>query len=499
MEKHEYDVVVVGKGNAALCAALAAKEQGVKVALLEAASEDEHGGNSRFAGGVMRFAYASLEDLRRVTDISDEEAVNSDFGTNTREEFLDVLYRLTSYRTDPDLSEILVNSSLDTMAWLRSKGARFILNHGRQSGMVNGKRKYFGNMPIEVNGGGAGLVQYLDAAVRKAGIEIFYDARATSLIYDDERVAGVRAQLKGKPAEFRAMSVVLACGGFEANPEMRTRYLGPGWELAKVRGSRFNVGDGLRMALDIGAAPCGNWSGCHATGWDRYAPEFGDVNVGDQFQKHSYIFGLLINAEGRRFVDEGWDFHSFTYAKYGGEVLKQPGQFAWQVFDAKVTKLLRSEYRIKFMTKVSANTLEELATKLEGVDGRQFLKTVRDYNAAVRKDVKFDHTIKDGKGTVGLSPEKSNWAQPLDTPPYDAYATTCGITFTFGGLRIDKDNGQVLNVHFRPIPDLYTAGEMVGGLLYFNYPSGTGLVSGAVFGRLAGASAATAAKMRNAE
>jgi len=462
--------------------------------MLEAASEDEHGGNSRFAGGVMRFSYASLEDLRRVTDITDEEAANSDFGTNTREEFLDVLFRLTSYRTDPDLSEILVNSSLDTMAWLRSKGARFILNHGRQSGMVNGKRKYFGNMPIEVNGGGAGLVQYLDVAAKKAGIDVFYDSRATSLIYDDELVSGVRVQRQGKPAEFRAKGVVLACGGFEANPEMRTRYLGPGWELAKVRGSRFNVGDGLKMALDIGAAPYGNWSGCHATGWDRYAPEFGDVNVGDQFQKHSYIFGLLINADGRRFVDEGWDFHSFTYAQYGGEVLKQPGQFAWQVFDAKVTKLLRSEYRIKFMTKVSANTLEELATKLEGVNAQQFLKTVREFNAAVRKDVPFDHTVKDGKGTVGLSPAKSNWAQLLDTPPFDAYATTCGITFTFGGLRVDKDSGQVLNVHFHPIPGLYTAGEMVGGLFYFNYPSGTGLVSGAVFGRLAGASAGKAAR-----
>jgi len=489
-----YDVVVVGKGNAALCAALSAQEQGAKVAMLEAASEDEHGGNSRFAGGVMRFSYASLEDLRRVTDITDEEAANSDFGTNTREEFLDVLYRLTSYRTDPDLSEILVNSSLDTMAWLRSKGARFILNHGRQSGMVNGKRKYFGNMPIEVTGGGAGLVQYLDVAAKKAGIDVFYDSRATSLIYDDELVSGVRVQRQGKPAEFRAKGVVLACGGFEANPEMRTRYLGPGWELAKVRGSRFNVGDGLKMALDIGAAPYGNWSGCHATGWDRYAPEFGDVNVGDQFQKHSYIFGLLINADGRRFVDEGWDFHSFTYAQYGGEVLKQPGQFAWQVFDAKVTKLLRSEYRIKFMTKVSANTLEELATKLEGVNAQQFLKTVREFNAAVRKDVPFDHTVKDGKGTVGLSPAKSNWAQLLDTPPFDAYATTCGITFTFGGLRVDKDSGQVLNVHFHPIPGLYTAGEMVGGLFYFNYPSGTGLVSGAVFGRLAGASAGKAAR-----
>src|SRR5262245_32976824 len=228
----QYDVIVVGKGNAALCAALSARDAGATVAMLEAASEEEHGGNSRFAGGVMRFAYSSVEDLRRVTDISDEEAANSDFGTNTREEFLDVLYRLTTYRTDPDLSELLVNNSLDTMAWLRSKGARFILNHGRQSGLVNGRRVYFGNMPIEVNGGGAGLVQYLDASAKKAGIEIFYDTRATGLVYDGERVSGVRAKRNGKNLEFRARSVVLACGGFEANPEMRARYLGPGWELA---------------------------------------------------------------------------------------------------------------------------------------------------------------------------------------------------------------------------------------------------------------------------
>jgi len=490
----EYDVVVVGKGNAALCAALAARDEGARVAMLEAATEDESGGNSRFAGGVMRFAYATVEDLKRVTDITDEEIASSDFGTNTREEFLDVLYRLTSYRTDPDLSELLVNRSLDTMAWLRSKGVRFILNHGRQSGIVNGRRVYFGNMPIEVNGGGAGLVQYLDAAAKKAQIDVHYETRATSLLYDGERVQGVRVKQRGKAAEIRAKAVVLACGGFEANPEWRTRYLGPGWELCKVRGTRFNVGDGLRMALDVGAAPYGNWSGCHAVGWDRYAPEFGDINVGDQFQKHSYIFGLLINAEGKRFVDEGWDFHSFTYAKYGGEVLKQPGQFAWQVFDSKVKPLLRSEYRIKFVTKVTANTLEELAPQLEGVDGKAFLKTVREFNAAVKRDVPFDHTIKDGKCTVGIEPQKSNWAQPLDTPPFEAYATTCGITFTFGGLRIDKDSSQVLDVHFHPIPGLYCGGEMVGGLFYFNYPSGTGLVSGAVFGRMAGTSAGRAVK-----
>jgi tricarballylate dehydrogenase len=260
-----------------------------------------------------------------------------------------------------------------------------------------------------------------------------------------------------------------------------------------VRGTRFNVGDGLRMALDIGASPYGNWSGCHATGWDRYAPEFGDKSVGDQFQKHSYIFGLLINADGKRFVDEGLDFHSFTYAKYGGEVLKQPGQFAWQVFDAKAKPLLRPEYRMKQMTKVTADTLEDLAPRLEGVDPQAFLSTVRAFNAAVMTEVPFDHTVKDGRGTRGLDLPKSNWARALDAPPFEAYATTCGITFTFGGVRIDPASGQVLDLIHQPIGGLYAAGEMVGGLFYFNYPSGTGLVSGAIFGRLAGTSAAAAA------
>jgi tricarballylate dehydrogenase len=485
----EFDVVVVGKGNAALCAALSAHEQGVRVAMLEAAPEEESGGNSRFAGGVMRFAYDSVEDLRRLADLSEEEARSADWGTNTREEFFDDLYRLTAFRTDPDLSETLVTRSYETMLWLKEKGVRFVPNYGRQSGVVGGRRRFFGRMPLEVSGGGPGLVESLTRAARAAGVEIHYSTRAVSLLYDGVRVRGVRAKRPGGPAEFPAKAVVLACGGFEANPEWRTRYLGPGWELAKVRGTRFNVGDGLRMALEIGACPYGNWSGCHAVGWDRNAPEFGDLSVGDQFEKHSYIFGILVNAEGRRFVDEGADFHSFTYAKYGAEVLRQPGQFAWQVFDAKVKHLLRPEYRIRRVTKVTADTLEELAAKLEGVDPEGFLETVREFNAAVRREVPFDHTVKDGRSTVGIEPPKSNWANPLDTPPFEAYATTCGITFTFGGLRIRHENAQVLDVTLQPIPGLYCAGEMVGGLFYFNYPSGTGLVSGAVFGRIAGGAA----------
>jgi tricarballylate dehydrogenase len=489
----QFDVIVVGKGNAALCAALAARDQGARVAMLEAASVDESGGNSRFAGGVMRFAYDGVEDLQKITDIPADEVKDVDWESNTTDEFYDDLYRVTSFRTDPELSEALVTQSLDAMVWLRSQGARFAPNYRHQSAIANGKRKFFGRMPLWVSGGGPGLVQSLTDTAVKKGIEIFYETRAVSLIYDDERVLGVKTKSRGKPVEFHARAVVLACGGFEANPEWRTRYLGPGWELAKVRGTRFNMGDGLRMALDIGACPYGNWSGRHAVSWERYAPEFGDLNLPESSYRHSYPLSIMINADGKRFVDEGIEFYNYTYAKYGAEVLKQPGQFAWQVFDAKVKPLLRPEYGDKAVTRVTAKTLEELAAKLEGVSPEGFLKTVREFNAAVQIDTPFNHAIKDGRCTVGIEPPKSNWANPLDTPPFEAYHTTCGVTFTFGGLRINPETGQVLDVNMHPIPGLYTAGEMVGGLFYFNYPAGTGLVSGTVFGRIAGAGAAAAA------
>ncbi len=283
--------------------------------------------------------------------------------------------------------------------------------------------------------------------------------------------------------------MILACGGFEANAEWRTRYLGPGWDLAKVRGTRFNTGDGIRMALEIGAMPWGHWSGCHAVGWERNAPPFGDLAVGDAFQKHSYPFGIMVNALGKRFVDEGADFRNYTYAKYGRVILQQPHQFAWQVFDGKVLRLLRDEYRIKQVTRARADTIEELAAKLEGVDAKAFLETIRTYNAAVRQDIPFDPNVKDGRRTEGLEIDKRNWANTIDSPPFEAYQVTCGITFTFGGLRIDT-SGRVLDTDEQAISGLFAAGELVGGLFYFNYPGGTGLISGAVFGRIAGTAAA---------
>jgi tricarballylate dehydrogenase len=313
------------------------------------------------------------------------------------------------------------------------------------------------------------------------------------LVTDDDGVQGVRVRHGGRTGSVTTRNVVLAAGGFQANAEMRTRYMGPGWELAKVRGTRFNTGDGIKMALDANAMPTGNWSGGHAVAWDRNAPEFGDLSVGDNFQKHNYPFSVMINANGERFVDEGADFRNYTYAKYGRVVLEQPGLFAWQIFDQKVKHLQRDEYRIRQITKVTANSIEEFAKKLEGVNAEQFVKTIAEYNKAVRTDVPFNPNIKDGRRTQGLAVDKSNWANTIDAPPFEGYAVTCGLTFTFGGVRITTD-GEVMNTDYQPIRGLYAAGELVGGLFYFNYPGGSGLTSGAVFGRIAGTSAARAGK-----
>ena len=486
-----WDVAVVGAGNAAMCAALAARERGASVVVLERAPQPLRGGNTRFTAGAMRVAYDGVDDiLALVPDLGEEERANTDFGSYPADRFFDDMARVTEYRANPDLVEVLVRESLPTLKWMRGRGIRFMPMYGRQAFEVDGRRRFWGGLTVEAWGGGPGLVEAEFAAVARAGAEVRYGARAIGLAMEGARVAGVHVRTaSGARETAAARAVVLAAGGFQANAEWRTRYLGPGWDLARVRGSRFDTGDGIRMALDAGALAVGNWSGCHAVAWDRNAPPFGDPDVGDGFQKHSYPFGIVVNAAGERFCDEGADFRNYTYAKYGRAILEQPGQFAWQVFDAKVDRLLRDEYRIRQVTRVEADTLEALAARLDGVDGARFLETVRAFNRAVRRDAPFDPTIRDGRGTDGLAVPKSNWANPLDTPPYKAFAVTCGITFTFGGVAISPD-ARVLDTEGAPIPGLHAAGEMVGDLFYFNYPGGAGLTAGAVFGRRAGLAAA---------
>jgi len=482
-----WDTIIVGAGNAAFCAAHVAREKGASVLMLECAPKAENGGNSRYTAGAIRFAYDGVDDIRALCpDLNEAQIAKTDFGTYTTDQFFDDMFRVTRYRTDPALCERLVTSSRETMFWMRDKGVRFMPIYGRQAFEIDGRFKFWGGLTLEAWGGGPGLVETHTQIARANGVEIRYGTRALSLITDGHAVTGVKVRHNGEVSELKTRSVVLASGGFQANAEMRTRYLGSGWEMARVRGSRFNTGEGIRMAMEVGASTYGNWSGCHAVGWDYNAPEFGDLDVGDGFQKHSYPWGIMVNATGRRFVDEGADFRNYTYAKYGRVILNQPDQFAWQVFDAKVTSLLRDEYRLKRVTKVTAPTLEELALKMEGVDQQGFLDEIKAYNVAVDTQTPFDPNVKDGRGTNGITVPKSNWANTIDEGPFEAYQVGCGITFTFGGLRIDPERAQVLDNDLEPIPGLFAAGELVGGIFFFNYPGGTGLISGSVFGRLAG-------------
>ena len=486
----KYDVVVVGAGNAALCAAMAARENGAEVLVLEKAPEHEKGGNSYFTAGGFRFCHSGVDDAATdvLTDLSDAERDQIVLPVHDRKVFYDALMKVTRHQANEDMAWRLIDNSRATMVWLRQHGVRFIPMFGRQSFLVDGKHHFYGGVNIEAVGGGAGLVEAEIKRVKAMGCEVRYETGAVRLIQGrDRKIEGIEVRGPKGYEEIATRAVVLACGGFESNPEMRARYLGAGWDLARVRGTRHNMGDGIRMAIDIGARPYGNWSGCHSVGWDISAPEYGDYEVLDNFQKHSYPWGIMVNIRGKRFVDEGEDLRNHTYVKFGREIMGQPYRTCVQIFDQKTIPLLRDEYRIRQVTKVTANTIEELAAKLE-IDPPTLKATVDEFNAACQPG-KFNPSILDGVTTKGLSPNKTNWALPIDQGPFEAFVTTTGVTFTFGGLKIDE-KGVVQDVSDRSIPGLYAAGELVGGLFYENYPGGSGLMAGAVYGKIAGESAA---------
>ena len=485
-----YDVIVVGAGNAGLTAALAARQQETRVLLLDKCPKAVRGGNTRFSGGGFRFTYNSLDDMRpMLPDLTDEEAAKMDVGTYSNAEFFEDVMQVTEYAADKKLTNILVDQSYATARWLTEMNVKWILSTSTHAIKMGQKIKFPSGRVISVNDGGLGLVEMLFPAAENKGIEILYDARANGLIVDKAGgVTGVRVQTREGMVDFNGRAVVLAAGGFEANPEMRARYLGTGWDLVKVRGSRYNSGEVLNFALAFGAQPIGHWSGCHAVLVDAQAP---DVECAYE-HRYSYPYGIMVDINGKRFVDEGEDFFSYTYAKCGREVLRLPWRTAYQIFDSKTRPLLRSEYNRGFHA--SAENIEALAKKLPGLDWENVVSTVNEFNAAV-DDAPFDPSKHDGKCTHGISPVKSNWAQRLDAPPFYAFPVTCGITFTFGGIGI-TDRGAVKDTSDNVISGLFAAGEITGGSFFNNYPGGSGLMKGAVFGRLAGTSAANFAKAR---
>lgn len=489
---NQADVIIVGSGNAALCAAIAAQAKGAKVLILEKADETLAGGNSKYTAGAMRFCYNGKEDLLPlIGNIDDARLPNSEFGTYTQEQFKEDLLKFNDGRPLSVEQEDLIAQSYSAMRWLSEQGVKFEPIYGRQSFEKDGKLVFWGGLTLAADGEGVGLVEAELAVFLKNGGEIKYETAVTSLIERDGTVVGVRTNTN----DFFAKSVVLACGGFESSAEMRQIHIGAHWDKAKVRGTPCNTGDGIKMALELGAQAYGIFKGCHATPMDLHMKDNGNLDIPHMerknYRKICYFLGIMLNANGERFVDEGKDFRNYTYAQFGGAVLEQPNHFAWQIFDAKVDDLLYEEYRFHDAHFVEADTLEALVDKLDGIDDKEAaLATIQQYSDAVNDTVPFDPTSKDGKGTTGLALPKSNWAQKLDTPPFKAYPVTGGITFTYGGLKVD-DEGRVLKEDGKAIHGLYACGELIGGVFFNGYPGGSGLTSGTVFGKRAGEGAAS--------
>ena len=484
-----YDVIVVGAGNAALTAALSARRQGARVLVLEKAPEAERGGNSTFAGGIFRFAYDGIEDvkpLRQDLSASDWDLV--DVGSYSPERYRADLMRVTEGQANPELTHTLIHESYPTMVWMTELGV--VWEWSIVWSFKTGEKQSFNpGTAIQAKGKGYGLVQYLFASAQRAGIDIAYQSKMVGFLQDNSgRVTGVRVKTPDGTEDAPAGAVVLGSGGFESNAEMRARYLGPGWDQVKVRGTRFNTGETLRMALDIGAMPVGHWQGCHATPIDANAAPVGELHLTDRTNRLSYPYGIMVNKMGKRFTDEGEDTGAYTYVKMGRAILGQPSALAYQIFDQKTIHLLEERYTTG--TPIVANNIGDLAGKLS-IPAEVLERSVEEFNAAVQPG-EFNPAIKDAKGTLGLEPPKSNWALPIDSPPYTVYPATCGITFTFGGVKIDTD-ARVRDTEDSPIPGLYATGEITGDFFYHNYPGGTGLVRGAVFGRISGANAAAEA------
>ncbi len=484
MDVLDYDVLVVGGGNAACCAALAALEKTQRVGIIEKAPRRERGGNSAMTGH-MRFAFNGIEDLRPlVRNMPDDELrrmLAGGLAQRTEADIWDEMMRVTNNQSDEALLQVHVSESLKTVHWLAGKGHDWVPSPTTNDNVLS------------MNGGGMGLQKRNFEILERAGAAIHYETAATELLEDQHgRVTGVRALTPGGYVMFHGRAVVLACGGFEANAEMRARYLGPGWDMVHVRGVPYNTGDGLRMAMDIGALPYGSWSTCHASPQDIAIPKFTMPSThvhAESMHRYMYPYGIMVNLKGERFVDESWDTRGRTYASMGREVLAQPGGVAIQILDAKIREMNLYLPNYRKATTAKADTLEKLAAEL-GLPVANFVKTVREFNAAVQPGAYDPNRYQlDGKGTAGIYPPKSHYALEIDKPPFEAWPTRCGITFTFGGLKIAPRTGQVQHVAGRPIPGLYAAGEMVGGLFIGAYASGSGMMSGGTFGRLAGTAA----------
>lgn len=483
------DVVVVGGGNAGFTAAHAAGMRGRSVTVLERGEYSMSGGNSYYTAGATRIAHHGLDDLTDVIE-PDKRISRTVVPPYTEADYRADLERVTEGNGDRGMAAVLAAEAAAGVRWLHDLGLRYRLLYERQAYQSpDGTYKFWGGLHIGNVGGGQGLIAGHEAVAQRLGTDVRYDAHATGLLVEGDRVVGVTYRDSQGQHDLYAESVVLASGGFEANPRMRRQYLGAGWERAKLRGTPYDDGEMLLAALQqAGAARGGDWSTCHSVQWDAFAADNeSNRELTNRLTRQSYNLGIIVNSAGERFVDEGADFRNYTYAKYGAAVLMQPGGLAYQIFDATLRPQLRAEeYDMPGVSYVQADSVITLARRMK-VDARRLSRTIAAYNTSIDTATTLDTTVRDGRA-AHVVPPKSNWATPLQTPPFYGYPVTCAITFTFGGLKGDLD-GRVLDTTGNPIGGLFACGEALGGLFSSNYPGGSGLAAGIVFGRRAGQAA----------
>src|SRR6202451_1754200 len=458
----KYDVLVIGGGNAALCAAIGARRLGASVLVLECAPKFYRGGNTRHTRN-MRCAHDAATDILT--------------GPYTEEEFWEDLQRVTEGRTDEDLARLMIRESKDILNWIVEQGVRWQPSLGGTLSL--GRTNSF------FLGGGRAMLNALYLTAEQLGVDVLYDAEVLDLeIADGMFLSAALKQGDGR-VNVRASALVAAAGGFEANIEWLKQYWGDAADNFLIRGTPYNRGSILKMLLDKGVQEVGDPTQCHAVAIDARAPKFD----GGIITRHdSVVFGIVVNRDSLRFYDEGEDIWPKRYAIWGRLVAAQPGQIAYILFDASS----RNSFMPTLFPPIESLTIAGLAEKLT-LDPAALEKTVAGFNAAVRPGT-FDHTVLDDCRTEGLTPPKHHWARRIETPPFYAYRVRPGITFTYLGTRVNRQ-ARMLMQDGKPAANMFAAGEiMAGNVLGKGYAAGMGMTIGSVFGRIAGREAAQHAR-----
>jgi len=454
----KFDVLVIGGGNAALCAAISARLEGASVLVLERAEKFYRGGNTRHTRN-MRCAHDAATDTLT--------------GPYPEDELFEDLLRVTEGETDEELARHMIHESKDMLNWIVEQGVKFQPPLGGTLGL--GRTNSF------FLGGGRAMLNALYNTADRIGVNVLYEAEVTAMDIRDGMFVSATARINGKDETVRAGALVAAAGGFESNIDWLAEYWGEAARNFLIRGTANNQGTILKMLLDAGVRRIGDPTQCHAVAIDARAPQY---DGGIITRLDCVVFGIVVNKNAERFYDEGEDIWPKRYAIWGRLVAQQPDQIAYIVFDHSVlTKFMPSLF-----PPIKADTVKELAEKLK-IPADTLEKTVAGFNEAV-VDGTFDHTILDDCHTEGLDPPKTHWAQRLETPPYYAYPVRPGITFTYLGTRVNKEARMIMD-DGTPAGNMFAAGEiMSGNVLGKGYAAGIGMTIGSVFGRIAGREAA---------